>query len=144
METIRDLGDSRQVCIEGDEGGRQVKLSGFEVLGVRMLHHDCCNDDIGNTFVTDWQFNRVIKTAHRICETGSSDSGTSKRDKDESSFHVRVTGKKSAMLLLRVVDDTNVKGFVETLEVGSGERGEQLHIKKGVIKVTGKRRKRNT
>jgi len=134
--TIRDLGHScRNVCIEGDEGGERVKLSGFEVIGVRMLHHDYCKADVGHSFVTNWEFNRVINQAQNICQTRSSDKNSSvtsggnseSRSKGECSLHVCVKGTGFAMLLLRVVDDRDLREFVGKLEVGK-VRAEVLNL----------------
>ena len=147
--TIRDLGRSRRnVCIEGDEGGEQVKLSGFEVIGVRMLHHDC-NTDIGHSFITNWEFTRVISQAQHICETqarssesrGSESRGQGGKVQAGCSLNVCVQGTGFAMLLLRVVNDQDLRAFVGKLEVGE-VRAEELHLGGEENKVIGSRKRK--
>ena len=110
-----------------------MQLSGLEVLGVLNLHRDYCNDDVGNTFVTEWTFKSVIKSAQRNrCGSISVHEGPGGGHKDNSSLNVCVEGKQAVMLLLRVVDDVDLKTFVESLEVGP-VRAERLTWKDGVI-----------
>ena len=77
-----------------------MQLSGLEVLGVLNLHRDYCNDDVGNTFVTEWTFKSVIKSAQRNrCGSISRHEGPGLGHKDNSSLHVCVEGKQAVMLL---------------------------------------------